>query len=156
MGLFPVVPAIPSSPVDVVSIDYVADGIYAVCESDGGIGETFHLTASRHASNVAEIAELASRYFDRPPPRVLEPAEFAEYAKTLPGAQSAALEQSAVYFPYFSISTRFDDQRSRTLLEPAGITASPLGAYLERLLDFATRTRWGKRPVSRGDSLALA
>jgi thioester reductase-like protein len=156
MGLFPAFPAIPSSPVDVVSIDYVADGIYATCESDEGIGETYHLTASQHASNVAEITELASRYFDRPAPQVLEPAEFAEYAKTLSEAKSVALEQSAVYFPYFSINTVFDDQRSRELLEPAGITASPLGAYLGRLLDFATHTRWGKRPVSRADSLQFA
>jgi thioester reductase-like protein len=155
-GLFPVLPAIPTAPVDVVSIDYVADAIYALCESDAGIGETYHLTASAHASSVAEITELASSYFDRPPPRVLEPAAFAEYASALPAAQSTALRQSAIYFPYFSISTEFDNALSRRLLEPAGIGASPLGAYLERLLDFATRTRWGKRPVSRVESMQLA
>ena len=32
------------------------------------------------ASTVAEIAELASRYFKRPMPQVLDPAEFAAYA----------------------------------------------------------------------------
>ena len=141
---------------DVVSIDYVADGIYATCESEAGIGETYHLTASKHASNVAEITDITSRYFDRPPPRVLEPAEFVEYAKTLPSATSAALAQSAIYFPYFAIDTVFDDAHARKVLEPAGITASPLGAYLERLLDFATRTRWGKRPMSRVQSLQFS
>jgi long-chain acyl-CoA synthetase len=155
-GLFPVVPAVPSAPVDVVSIDYVADAIHAICESDTGFGATYHLTASRHASSVAEITELASRYFDRPPPRVLDPLAFAEYAKTLPRSQGTALAQSAIYFPYFAISTEFDNSRSRELLEPAGIDASPLRAYIERLLDFATRTRWGKRPVSRIDSLQFA
>ncbi len=35
-GLFTAVPAIPSAPVDVVSIDYVADAIHALCESPGG------------------------------------------------------------------------------------------------------------------------
>jgi long-chain acyl-CoA synthetase len=155
-GLFPVVPAIPTAPVDVVSIDYVADAIHALCESGGGIGETYHLTASKHASSVAEIAELASRYFNRPAPRVLEPAEFAEYSKTIPQSQEIALRQSAIFFPYFSISTEFDNAVSRKLLEPAGIAATPLGTYLERLLDFATRTRWGKRPVSRVESLQLA
>jgi len=39
-------------------------------------------------------------------------------------------------------------------LDPAGIEASPLGEYLERLLDFATRSRWGKRPISRIDAFA--
>jgi len=28
------------------------------------------------------------------------------------------------------------------------------GDYLERLLDFATRTRWGKRPILRGEALS--
>jgi hypothetical protein len=33
-----------------------------------------------------------------------------------------------------------------------GISASPLRDYLERLLDFATRTRWGKRPICRAEA----
>jgi long-chain acyl-CoA synthetase len=154
-GLYPAVPAIPSSPVDVVSIDYVADAIHALCESRSGIGETYHLTAGRHASSVAELVELASRYFDRPPPRVLAPSEFAEYAKGATALQRSALLQSAIYFPYFAVSTEFDNSRARSELEPAGISVSPLAAYLERLLDFATRSRWGKRPVSRVDAFAV-
>jgi long-chain acyl-CoA synthetase len=153
-GLYPAVPANPSAPVDVVSIDYVADAIYALCQSGAGVGRTYHLTAGRHASSVGELVESASRYFKRPPPRVLSPEEFAEYAKTLTGVQRSALGQSAVYFPYFSCGTEFDNTAARTRLEPAGITASQLTSYLERLLDFATRTRWGKQPVSRVEAAA--
>ena len=147
-------PAVPSAPVDVVSVDYVADAVHALCESEMGIGETYHLTAGARASTVAEITELASRYFDRPPPRVLDPGEFERYANTLPGRQGSALRQAASYFPYFAVRTEFDNTEARKRLEPAGISASPLAAYLERLLDFATRTRWGKRPVSRIEALA--
>ena len=152
-GLFEAVPAIPSAPVDVVSIDYVADAIYELCESGGGIGATYHLTAGSHASTIGEIASLASRYFRRPVPQVLPPAEFA---KIQPGAtQNTALEGSSAYFPYFSIGAVFDQSATRARLEPAGIHASPLGDYLERLLDFATRSRWGKRPIARVDAFAL-
>jgi long-chain acyl-CoA synthetase len=153
-GLYPAVPAIPSAPVDVVSIDYVADAVYAICQSDTGIGESYHLTAGPHASSVAELVELASNYFDRPPPQVLAPQEFAEYAKNITGVQRSALGQSAIYFPYFACSTEFDNSQARARLEPAGISVWPLAAYLERLLDFATRTRWGKRPLSRLEALA--
>ncbi len=42
-------------------------------------------------------------------------------------------------------------------LEPgssrARIQVSPLREYLERLLDFATRSRWGKRPIARVEAL---
>jgi thioester reductase-like protein len=144
-GLFTTVPAIPSSPVDVVSIDYVADAIHALCESSGGHGQTYHLTAGTNASTMGEIADLASRYFRRPMPTVVPPAEFE---------QKTVLEGSSVYFPYFAIGTVFDDEIARAMLTPKGIQTSPLCDYLERLLDFATRSRWGKRPIARVEALA--
>ena len=52
-----------------------------------------------------------------------------------------------------SVDTVFDDAATRARLEPRGIRSSPLGDYLERLLDFATRSRWGKLPITRIDAL---
>jgi nucleoside-diphosphate-sugar epimerase len=137
-----------------VSIDYVADAIHELCRSNAGIGRTYHLTAGANASSVGELVELASRYFKRPPPRVLPPMEFAEYTKDITGVQKSALGRSAIYFPYFAISTEFDNAEARARLEPAEIRTSPLASYLERLLDFATRSRWGKRPIARTETLA--
>jgi thioester reductase-like protein len=153
-GLFTAVPAIPSAPVDVVSVDYVADAIHELCESEGGFGETYHLTAGANASTIDEIAHLASRYFRRPLPKVLPPAEFD--ARRCDSAERSALEASAAYFPYFSIDTVFDQAATRARLEPHGIRTSPLGEYLDRLLDFATRSRWGKRPIARVDAAPAA
>jgi len=153
-GLYPAVPAIPSSPVDAVSIDYVADAIYELCRSDAGIGQIYHLTAGAQASNVGELVEIASRYFERPPPQVLPPHEFAEFAKGISGVQLSALGQSAEYFPYFAVDTEFDNAQARARLAPAGISPWPLASYLDRLLDFATRSRWGKRPIGRAEALA--
>ena len=148
-GLFTAVPGIPSAPVDVVSVDYVADAIYALCDGGGGAaGETYHLTAGASASTIAEIAQAASRYFKRPLPRVLSPSEWATF-RGGGEAERSALEGSSVYFPYFSVGTVFDETATRARLDPLGLQASPLGEYLERLLDFATRSRWGKRPIAR-------
>jgi nucleoside-diphosphate-sugar epimerase len=149
-GLLAAVPAIPTAPVDVVSIDYVADAIYELCQcgGDSGIGETYHLTAGINASTMGEIAQLASGYFRKPLPKVLPPAEFA----ALDGG--GALEGSSVYFPYFAMGAVFDDAATRARLDPVGIVASPLREYLERLLDFATRSRWGKRPIGRAEAFA--
>jgi hypothetical protein len=85
---------------------------------------------------------------------VLPPDEFAEFTKSISAVQRSALGRSAIYFPYFAVSTEFDNAQARARLEPAGITASPLASYLERLLDFATRSRWGKRPIARAEALA--
>jgi thioester reductase-like protein len=154
-GLYPAVPAVRSSPVDVVSIDYVADAIYSLCQTGEAVGQTYHLTAGSQASSVGELVDLASRYFKRPPPEVLSATEFAEYAKTMTGVQRNALGQSAAYFPYFAVDTEFDNAAARAQLEPAGISVAPLASYLNRLLDFATRSRWGKRPIGRAEALAV-
>jgi thioester reductase-like protein len=152
-GMFTAVPGNSAAPVDVVSIDYVADAVHALCESGGGgSGETYHLTAGPNASTMGEIAGLASRYFRRPLPKVLPPAEFAALQRGQ--VEHSALDASRAYFPYFSIGTVFEAEATRARLEPEGIRASPLNEYLERLLDFATRSRWGKRPISRVDAFA--
>jgi thioester reductase-like protein len=153
-GLFTAVPAIPSAPVDVVSVDYVADAIYALCGECGEAGQTYNLTAGPNASTIGEIAGIASRYFGRPPPRVLAPAEFAVLERDASASRRSALEGSQAYFPYFAIGTVFDEAHARAQLDPAGIVVSPLHDYLDRLLDFATRSRWGKRPIARVEALA--
>jgi thioester reductase-like protein len=153
-GLFTAVPAVASAPVDVVSIDYVADAAFSLCESRCGHGATYHLTAGRHASTIAEIAGLASRYFRRPLPQVLSPSEFATLE--LGSAERSALNAGSEYFPYFSMGATFQDDETRAQLEPEGITTLPLRDYMDRLLDFATRSRWGKRPITRGDAFASA
>jgi len=150
-GLFPAVPATASAPVDVVSIDYVADGIHELCEAPGGIRQTYHLTAGADASTIAEIAELASGYFQQPAPRLLSPAEFMSADH---GVARSMLAEGAMYFPYFSVATTFDDKLARAKLEPAGISVAPLRGYLSRLLDYATWSRWGKRPIARVDAVA--
>ena len=116
-GLFPAVPAIASAPVDVVSIDYVADAIHELCEAAGGIRQTYHLTAGAEASTIAEIAELASGYFQQPPPRLLSPEEFMSADH---GVARSMLEEGAMYFPYFSVATTFDDSFTRAQLRAGG------------------------------------
>jgi thioester reductase-like protein len=150
-GVFKTVPANPASPLDVVSIDYVADAIHELCECPFAAHETFHLTAGAKASTMGELAMLASTYFRLPLPQVVPPSEFAAIQGSL---SDLALESSRPYFPYFAIGTVFDNTKTSARLLPAGIQASPLAEYLERLLDFATASRWGKRPIARADALA--
>jgi thioester reductase-like protein len=152
-GVFAAIPAYPGSPVDVVSIDYVADAVYALCDDAGDDGETYHLTAGPQASTMSEICGIASRYFRRPAPRVVPPAEFAKLPLSHVAAESA-LTAGRVYFPYFALGSVFVGEATGARLEPAGIRCTPLTDYLERLLDFATRSRWGKRRIRRADALA--
>ncbi len=59
--------------------------------------------------------------------------------RRLGAARREALRRMEVYFPYFSMRVRFSDRRHPP--------APPVEGYFHRLLDFAERARWGRRPV---------
>lgn len=160
-GLFAAIPADPRSPVDVVSVDYVADAIHALVHDPTPVGghdgvETYHLIAGRQAATLEEVCASACRYFGRPVPRVVSPAQFAALDADEIAATGQALETGRIYFPYFTLGSEFSDEATRARLEPAGIRVSPLAEYLERLLDFATHSGWGKRTIDRAEAMARA
>ena len=128
-GLFQAVPASPSAPVDVVSIDYVADAIHEFCERPGDSGADLPPDRRLEREHDGRDRSIASGYFRRPGRDLVTPAEFASLAAREDGDD--ALEEGSAYFPYFSVAVTFDDAFTRARLEPAGICASPLGEYLE-------------------------
>ena len=139
-GLFDQVPAKPEGRVDVVPVDYVADGIFKLIGSD--VQGTFNLVSGRDAATVEELSELACAHFGRPRP---------PYAETGGSAGTAADEHGAVYLPYFDMEVVFDDTRTRTLL---GLRPPLLRTYFDTLLDYADAARWGKRGTSRDEARA--
>jgi long-chain acyl-CoA synthetase len=160
-GAYPVLPARRRSPVDVVSVDYVADAVAALARHPEAVGGTFHLTAGAQASSVGEIMSLATVRFDRPAPRLVPPRLYRRLVhpvllRRVAPSTRRVLERSEVYFPYFAMRVRFDDARARALLEPMGIAPTPLGEYFGRIMEFAREARWGKRPLDRAAAVELA
>jgi long-chain acyl-CoA synthetase len=139
-GLFEQVPAKPDGRVDVVPVDYVADGIARLvgCEATG----TFNLVAGADAATVDELAELACAHFDRPRPPYVAPGAFGD---------AAVEEHGAVYLPYFDMEVVFDDARTRDEL---GLRAPKLRTYFDALMDYADLAKWGKRGGSREEARA--
>jgi thioester reductase-like protein len=153
-GIIPVVPARRRSPVDVVSVDYVADAVHALAEAPEAAGQTFHVVAGERASSVGEIVELAGERFSAPQPRIVPPVAYRAVIskiveKRAPSSARRLLASNEVYFPYFAMRVRFDDARARAILEPRGITPAPLRSYFDRLMDYAQAARWGRREVAR-------
>ncbi|MBX5441739.1 MAG: SDR family oxidoreductase [Solirubrobacteraceae bacterium] len=133
-GLLDRVPADPRGIVDAVPLDYVAGAIVHLLGEPGIDGQTFHLVAGDRAARVSDVLRLAQQRFAQPEP---------VYAPLQRAAGTEAL------VPYFDVRTQFDDARARRLLEPAGLSAAPLDALFERLMDYAEATRWGRRPTTR-------
>jgi thioester reductase-like protein len=158
-GALPLIPARRSAPVDIVPVSYVARSILAL--GDAGAGRTFNLVAGPDAPTMAELIDLTVGHFDGPPIRTVSPAVYRRtiepvLARRATPAQRRWIEQSAVFFPYFSTGVRFRDDETRAALDPLGVQAPVLGDYFERLLDFAVHSRWGGRKVGRAQALAAA
>jgi long-chain acyl-CoA synthetase len=159
-GALPVIPGRPSTPVDVVPVDYVADAVLELSGRPLAGAETYHLVAGPEATSAGRLATMASRYFGRRPPRMIPPWLYRRVLhpfvlRRAEERKRRALEQSEVLFPYFSMRLRFDDRRARSRLRPAGIAAPPLENYFERLCDFAVRARWGRRQPRRADAIRV-
>jgi thioester reductase-like protein len=150
-GAYPAIPARRSAPVDVVPVDYVADSMIAL---GGRPGTTYHLTAGERASSVGELIDMGSAVASQPRPRVLPPRLYRRLIHPLlvrrgSEARRRALRRSEVYFPYFSMRTRYENAGAREALAPLGIEVPPLRSYFDRLVSFAKAAEWGRRPLAR-------
>ncbi len=154
-GAYIALPARRDSPVDVVPVDYVADAVFALSQCREAEGVTFHLTAGTNVSTVGALVELATAFFKRPMPHLIEPSFYARVVHPLLVRSAAderrrrALVRSEIFFPYFAMQVGFDDRRSRVALRGAGVRSAPLESYFERLLQFALAAEWGRRRISR-------
>jgi thioester reductase-like protein len=153
-GSYPALPARRSGAVDVVPVDYVADGILAL---SGREGTTHHLVAGRRASTVGEIVDLAAEFADRDAPRLLPPGLYRRTLHPLlvrlgSERRRRALRMSEQFFPYLALRVRYDDAQAERALRPLGIEPPPLRSYFDRLMDFATAADWGRSPFKRHET----
>jgi len=154
-GAYLALPARRDAPVDVVSVDYVADAIFALGQAPEAEGATYHLTAGAKASTVGELVELATDYFERPAPRLIAPAPYRRLVHPLLVRASRderrrrALVRSAIFFPYFAMAVKYDDRRARVALRRSGIAPAPLRSYFDRMVGFALAAEWGRREIPR-------
>jgi long-chain acyl-CoA synthetase len=153
-GAYAALPARRSSPVDVVSVSYVADAIYELSRHPWGAGETYTLAAGQGAATVGELLEMSSRYFGRRAPTALPPRAYRRLVhpvlkRRADPKRRAALEGSEVFFPYFDMRVAFDTSRARRRLAGARLAPQPLPEYFDRLLDYAQAADWGKAGPTR-------
>ncbi|MFL5820971.1 MAG: SDR family oxidoreductase [Solirubrobacteraceae bacterium] len=159
-GALPALPARRSAPVDVVPVDYVADGVFELTSRPlADEEETYHLVAGPQASTVGRLVELSARYFGRRRPLLVAPGVYRRILHPLlvrhgQERRRRALRRSEAFFPYLSMRVSYDNARARERLEPAGIRVTPIERYYGRLIDFAVRAQWGRRPIDRAQAAA--
>jgi len=138
-GLLRELPALPTSYVDIVPVDYVADAIVHAVHHDVGV---LHATAGDDALTAERLVELTCAAMGRERPRLVE----------VGAGGGGSGDQAGMYTQYFDMEVVFDDARSRAQLGAAGIVAPPLETYFARLIEFAEAARWGKRRITRSEA----
>lgn len=159
-GAFKMLPARRRSPVDVVSVDYVARAVLALSAAPQARGRTFHVVAGDAAHSVGELLDAAAVRFDQPAPTCVSPRLYRRLLHPIalrrtPRAARRLLKRNEVYFPYFGMRMRFDDSDAREILDPLGIHPSPLLDYFPALVEFAQAARWGRHPIDRAQARVL-
>ena len=157
-GAYVLLPARRGAPVDVVSIDFVADAIFELSRQPWGAGETYNLAAGPTASTVGELIDLSAAHFGRRPPAAIPPGLYRRLVhpllvRTARGARRAALRRSEPFFPYFAMRVTYDTSTAARRLSSAGIRPRPLAEYFGRLVDYAKSTRWGKATRTRAEMI---
>lgn len=140
-GLFEAIPAALSARLDVVPVDYVADGLVALLA--GTATGAVALVSGDGACTVDELIDLACARFDKPRPNIITPGSS--------GGGPATEESGAVYLPYFDVDVVYDTARAEALLGPVGLRPPRLATYFDRLMDYAELARWGKAGLVRED-----
>jgi long-chain acyl-CoA synthetase len=135
-GLLDTIPGDPGGTLDIVPVDYVADGLLALLDTSQHRA-TFHLVAGDNAVTNLHLSRLAAHH--------MELADVAFDAS----AAVPRVEELSSFAPYFDIDTTFADGAAKHDLAPSAIRAPSIDEYFPALLAYARHSRWGKRSSTR-------
>jgi nucleoside-diphosphate-sugar epimerase len=116
------VPGLPSSIVDLVPVDLVAQATLAIAHRPLGDGRWYHVAAGPRASTLRALGDVASRTLRLPALSFVRPSLFRAALRVLVwGRARPALARAAPYVPYLSVRTRVDVNDSHRVLRELGI-----------------------------------
>src|SRR6185312_5488807 len=137
---------------DVVPVDYVADGLVTLMQRDESIGETYYLTAG--LGNEIRIGDFLRDSYrhagikKRPiiPFWLFRVIRGTPLRRMFPEHFWAAARMAEPYFRYLlGNGVRFDAQRSQQVLANFGIKAPRWDEYKREVLGFCLASRWGRK-----------
>ncbi|MDZ7578482.1 MAG: SDR family oxidoreductase [Candidatus Nanopelagicales bacterium] len=153
-GWMPVIPYDANGRLDIVPVDFVADGIMALSRDAGALGGTFHLAAG--PSRDVTMSELFTRVFGmlhRRPPLRVPPVLFRKvFRPALMLAPSERLKRTLrsaiVYRPYMELKLQFDTTKVDAHLGAAGVICPTVTDYFDTIVQAALDSDFGRRPVA--------
>ncbi len=137
---------------DVVPVDFVADGIVALMQREGTVGQTFHLTSGM--GNEIRIRDFLNDSYQlagivrKPilPFWLFNLIWHTPLARLCPDFLWDASELARPYFCYLKGNdVRFDASRTMSILKPLGIHPPAWDAYKREVMNYCLTSRWGRK-----------
>jgi len=128
------------APFNVVPVDFVIDAIATGVATGAARGETLHLTDPEPLTSLALVELLASRFNGVRPSYRLPPALFEASLRLAP-VRAAFVGVPPESIRYLNHSVRFDTERARAVLAPAGVRCPHFHEYVDAMVGFFTAHR---------------
>lgn len=137
-------PGNPDANLDLVPVEYIADGIYALANGNGSFGRCFHMTAgSENVAPLAQLVKFAGRYAGKAPLLILPPEEFKLYVRSHKHGNDMNEDMKneiKMYLPYLTSDLQFDKSNANIALKGTGIQVPHFETYFGKILDFIKMT----------------
>jgi len=140
-GRLTMLPGHPSSLLDLVPVDYVAEAAYSLWDNANSTGRCYHLTAGPdNVTTLEELRDLASRYFGREKFALIPPEAFRASISRMEGGLSQEerdmIDEIRLYMPYLSSELRFDNSNT---VKDTGLEAPEVSTYFETMARYVMR-----------------
>lgn len=152
-NILPFIPCDPKATLDVVPIDFVADSIVAIMQSDEALQQTFHITAGRGREvRIGAFLKDAYRFTNiqrRPiiPFWVFNLIRYTPVRNFFSEDMWHAVEIAATYDDYLKgTGVTFDCTRTLQLLQKLGVKQPNWPDYKAKVLKYCIDSRWGRKP----------
>ena len=138
LGWLKVLPGYPSTFMDLVPVDYIADATYTMSKNMNSIGKCYHLTAGlNNVTTLKEIRDLASHYFGKEEFALIPPEEFNVYVSKIENKLSEEerdmTDEIRLYVPYLTSELKFDN--SNTVRE-TGLEVPKISSYFGKMAEY--------------------
>ena len=151
-NLLPFFTCNPRAYLDIVPVDYVANGLVVLMQRKESVGETFHLTAGLGSETRIREVLLDSYSLAGIKPRPIVPMWLFFAIRRSPfsrlfGSQFwRAVDMAKPYYDYLrGTGVRFDATRTHAVLRPLGITPPRWREYKKEVLNYCLASRWGRK-----------
>ena len=163
-GLLPFFPTKAEAPIDIVPVDFVADGILALARREDSTGETYHLTAGSETMTIREffaetcrgrvrngrgtsgvstqlVGPLRWEILRKVAAHV--PLCFSRLTRREHLARRRVVRAIETYAAYGRVRCHFDTRREHALLAEAGVCMPGRHEYFARMFDYASAHGFG-------------